>query len=140
MLDSNGWKFLWIVISVGSIWGCAEAVSSRRISETDNRILTQADSGKTVEMHVGEIFQISLKGNPTTGYTWHVRDTDETVIRQTGDPVHVADSGLMGAGGKTTFRFQVIRAGDVSLILDYRRSFENRPEPEKRFIIRIIIR
>ncbi|MGD9975340.1 MAG: protease inhibitor I42 family protein [Desulfatirhabdiaceae bacterium] len=140
MFDSNRWKSLWIVISVGSIWGCAQAISSRQISEVNDRILTEADAGKTVEMHVGEIFQISLRGNPTTGYTWHVRDTDETVIRQTGDPVHVADSGLMGAGGKTTFRFQAIRAGEVFLILDYRRSFENKPEPEKQFEIRLIIR
>jgi len=100
LVYSNGWKLIWIIISAWSIWGCAEVIPHQPLSETDNQILTEADQGRTVELRVGESFQVVLSGNPTTGYTWGLQNFDGKTIRLTGEPVHIADSPMIGANGK----------------------------------------
>jgi len=32
--------------------------------------LSEKDLGTTVKMNVGDVFEVVLKGNPTTGYIW----------------------------------------------------------------------
>jgi len=72
---------------------------------------------------VGDMLEVRLPGNPTTGYTWQAVAAPAQ-LRQQGEPVHHSDSQLIGAGGITSFKFSVTAAGDGTLDLAYRRPWE----------------
>ena len=101
--------------------------------------LTQADSGSTVTLHPGDTLEIVLPGNPTTGYTWEVKPGAEALLKQKGDPEFAPDSKALGAGGRTTIRFDVIAAGKASLVLIYHRTFEQAVPPLRNFGIRVVV-
>jgi predicted secreted protein len=101
--------------------------------------LTEADAGSTIKLHPGDILEIALPANPTTGYTWEVRSGAEAVLTQKGVPEFKRDSTLLGAGGLMTFRFDVVAVGDVPLTLIYHRTFEPGVPPLKTFAIKVSV-
>jgi predicted secreted protein len=101
--------------------------------------LTQADSGSTVKLHPGDILEIVLSSNPTTGYTWHVRPGSEAVLKQRGEPEFKPDSNVLGSGGRMTFRFDAVAVGEVPLTLLYQRTFEPGVPPLQTFAINVSV-
>jgi predicted secreted protein len=99
--------------------------------------LAQADSGATVKLHPGDILEIVLSSNPTTGYTWEVQPGSEAVLRLRGEPEFRPDSNVLGSGGRMTFRFDAVAVGEVPLALLYWRAFEPGVPPLQRFAINV---
>jgi inhibitor of cysteine peptidase len=95
-------------------------------------LLDTTDNGTTITVRTGDVLTIVLKGNPTTGYTWEsaLSEQDAAVLEQMGEPVYVADSDLIGAGGTFTFRFKALKAGEAVLTLNYARPWESVPALE----------
>jgi len=100
---------------------------------------TEADSGKTVEIKTGGSFNISLEGNPSTGYIWSVASKRTPVINQIGDPEFKPKTKLIGSGGMTTFHFKGAGAGKTALRLFYHRPWEKEKEPAKTFQLNITV-
>jgi inhibitor of cysteine peptidase len=94
--------------------------------------LDSEDSGTTITVKVGDIIQVVLKGNPTTGYTWtpSLSEQDASILEQMGEPGYVSDSNLIGAGGTYTYRFKALKAGEATLKLVYARVWESVPPLE----------
>ena len=80
-----------------------------------------------IKLDVGSIFSVSLKSNPTTGYTWATYDQDleksgllnvlkylDQEYKQNPNP-----RGLLGVGGVSKLRFEVIGEGKGPLHLFY---------------------
>jgi inhibitor of cysteine peptidase len=101
--------------------------------------LTHADSGSTITLHPGDTLEIVLPGNPTTGYTWELKTGSEALLKQQGEPVFTPDSKALGAEGRMTFRFDVVAIGKGSLVLLYRRPFEQGIKPLRTFGIRVVV-
>jgi len=101
--------------------------------------LTHADSGSTITLHPGDTLEIVLPGNPTTGYTWEVKPGSEALLKQKGEPTFMPDSKALGSGGRMTFRFDVVAAGKVPLVLIYHRTFEPQVQPLRTFGIRVLV-
>jgi predicted secreted protein len=101
--------------------------------------LTHADSGSTITLHPGDTLEIVLQGNPTTGYTWEVKPGSEALLKQKGDPEFTPDTKALGAGGRTTIRFDVIAVGKAPLVLIYHRNFEQAVPPLRNFGIRVVV-
>jgi inhibitor of cysteine peptidase len=100
--------------------------------------LTEADNGKQVTAKVGDTVEVTLAGNPTTGYSWtsSMSDADKAVLQQQGEPVYVqqsTDPSVVGAGGTFTFTFKAIAAGQATIKLDYARLFETGVAPIQTF-------
>jgi inhibitor of cysteine peptidase len=92
-----------------------------------------------VEVRVGHVIEITLAGNPTTGYRWEVADPANGVLEQIGEPQYAADSDALGAGGKFTFRFRAVAKGRAALRLVYHRPFEKSAPPEETFTVTIVV-
>ena len=94
------------------------------------------DNGQTVAMGVGDALQITLPENRSTGYVWSVVTNDETVLRPTDEPAYVIEGEAMpGAGGRVTFAFTAVGAGEVSLQLINARPAETAVEPAETFAL-----
>ncbi len=100
-------------------------------------------NGGSVELKSGQALAVTLESNPSTGYAWVVDEVDPALLRQEGDaeyqPDKTAGENIVGAGGTETFRFSAIAAGETTLKLVYRRSWETGIEPAQIFSVQVKI-
>ena len=105
--------------------------------------LAEADNGKAYTVKVGDTIEVTIPGNPTTGFGWTaaLAEKDAALVQQVGEPVYAAeatDETIVGAGGTYTFTFKAVAKGQADLKLVYSRSWESVP-PEKTFSVRLTI-
>ena len=101
---------------------------------------TATEQVTSLEVKKGQVFQVQLKGNPTTGYGWEVAEVDEKVIQQQGEAEFKADSSLLGAGGTETLRFKAVGMGKATLKMVYRRSWEKDVAPLQTYTLEVTAR
>ena len=101
--------------------------------------LSENDSGKTVEIGVGEELEVILPGMPTTGYIWEVSSLNSNVLRP-GKADFFANDKAIGAGGMEIIKFHAIAAGESKVKLIFHRSFEPNMPPLKTFEVTVIIK
>jgi len=127
-----------VVIVLATVLGAAAVIFYLIMNKSTS--LTAADAGRQLHLHPGQTFQVTLEGNPTTGFNWLVAQVDEAVLKQVGEADFKADSNLMGAGGKITLRFQAVAGGQTGLTLAYQRPWEKDVQPEKTFTVSAVVR
>ena len=99
-------------------------------------IADENDNGQTVTMGAGDALQISLPENRSTGYVWSIVTNDEAVLRPTDEPTYAIEGEpLPGAGGRVTFTFTAVSAGEVSLQLIDARPAETAVEAAETFAL-----
>ncbi len=102
--------------------------------------LSERDTGKAIALNAGEVLEVRLSGNPTTGYQWLLDSADVSVLKPEGEPAYTPDSALLGAGGTYTFRFTAVAPGDVRLRLSYLRSWEQDTPPLRTFEVMVTVK
>ena len=101
-------------------------VGTASTGETGVTRLTAKDSGKTITVKAGEEIEISLAGNPTTGFTWNNKTAAGT-LKLSGRIYHRAGGPALGAPGMSTVKYQALKPGKAEIILEYKRVFEDKP-------------
>lgn len=122
------------LVALSLLASCSSASSATTLN------LTETDAGKSIDLKVGDTLQITLAGNPTTGYTWEALPLDPEILSQQDDPSFQADSNAVGSGGKLTLTFQAVTAGKARLELVYRRSWETGVAPLQTFEVEVTVR
>lgn len=111
-----------------------------RISEP--LTLNEEFSGKTLFVSKDfQLFSVVVEGNPSTGYSWDVKDFDHSLLKLMGEPKYTSQSStnVVGVGEKFTFNFLTQgKAGEVILDLVYLRPWESVP-PLKEFTLKVKI-
>lgn len=123
------WKWIWLVGLVAALAGCGGGEAAPE----NVFIADEADNGQAVTMAVGDVLQLMLPENPTTGYTWAVVTNDEAVLQESDAPAYETDSDAIGAGGTKTYLFQAVGAGTSVLRLVNARQQETAVEPAATF-------
>ena len=108
-------------------------------SGTSDVQISAEDAGTTIALQTGQMLLITLESNPTTGYSWHVAEIDESVLRLQGDPAFQSESDLAGAGGAETLRFKAMAAGETNLTLTYDRPWETDVEPIETYTVQVVV-
>ncbi len=100
--------------------------------------LSDADSGRTVELAVGGTLVIDLEENPSTGFTWNVREPIPAALKKKSDTyVSPEDQGLVGAAGRRILTYDVVAAGRGEITITYARSWES-VAPAKTFTVTVV--
>jgi inhibitor of cysteine peptidase len=86
--------------------------------------LTQGDDGRTVGVHMGDILQVNLPENPTTGYRWKVHECDDAILTFEGVEFHPEGTVVVGGGGVRVFEFRAVAPGTTPLQLKLLRQWE----------------
>ncbi len=107
---------------------------------TGGKEITKADNGKTIEVAKGSEVKVVLESNPTTGYSWQVKEVDAVILKQVGEAQFKADSSAVGAGGKETFTFNAASAGQTTLKMEYRRPWETDAPAAETFAVTIVVK
>ena len=100
-------------------------------------IADEDDNGQSVTMSVGDVLQLMLPENPTTGYTWAIVTNDEGVLAPSGEPAYEVESDAIGAGGTKTFMFQALAPGTSVLQMVNARQWETAVVPAETFELTI---
>jgi inhibitor of cysteine peptidase len=102
---------------------------------------TAVDNGKTVGLKTGDQVVIMLDANPSTGYTWEVKDLDASMIQQVGESgFKSSNPGLIGSGGLLTLTFKTLKAGTTTLTLVYHRPWETDVKPQDTFTLPMVVK
>ena len=101
--------------------------ASPRIAAGDKFNLTEADNGKNIEVHTGDIIRITLESNITTGYSWENADKVDKDILALDTNDYVSDPNpeeLDGVGGNTVIVYRALKPGKAKIDLVYLQSWE----------------
>ena len=104
--------------------------------------VTGQDAGNTVELRAGDILEVALVGNPSTGFGWYHQSLDTTIIEQKGDWEFTPDNsspGSVGSSGTFTLRFEAVGSGQTTLQLIYHRPFEPDTPPAQTFEVTVVV-
>ncbi len=85
--------------------------------------VSQADSGRQIQISGSQLLVVNLDSNPSTGYGWQIQGLDQAILRQVGED-WTPSSGLLGAPGTTILRFAGVAEGQTTLQLAYQRPWE----------------
>jgi len=104
------------LVACGSSDEGAGSTPSPKASTVTVEVSTAAEA-KTLSVHVGDIIDISLPGNPSTGYMWQAELDEDGVVETAGEPTFKAESDLDGASGVVTIPLKAVKAGGALVVL-----------------------
>ena len=107
-------------------------------------LLTESDSGRTLDLCVGDTIVVALSTGGTTGFDWYPRHGagDVQILAEKGDRYVVDPDSVdvrkpvAGQGGSHYFSYRVIGPGICGIALEYKRSWEKK-DPAKTFEVMI---
>jgi predicted secreted protein len=102
--------------------------------------LTQADNGHEADLHVGDILDVILPGNPSTGFQWQIDAGDNKILPQSAASEFEPATNALGSGGQVTMHFKAVAAGRTGLKLTYRRPFEKDAPPARTFQVTVNVK
>lgn len=93
--------------------------------------LTDADSGKAVDLRVGDGMAIELKEFGAAGYQWTVESSGSPALAMVGDSTRAEPepSGFVGGPVTRVLRFKAVATGQAELRLAMRRPWESQATP-----------
>jgi inhibitor of cysteine peptidase len=97
----------------------SESTPHTRLISVDEK---QKDS--TLKLSLGDQVEVSLPGNPTTGYQWVLSAVKPDILEQLGELEYKTSAPALGSGGRFTLRLKAISPGESPVELDYRRPFD----------------
>ncbi|MDO8879982.1 MAG: protease inhibitor I42 family protein [Coriobacteriia bacterium] len=120
-----------VLVAFVAATGCSES----------RAMFGQPDDGESVRVGVGQVLEVALPSNATTGYSWQVVEVP-AFLTQSGESVFEApeDDDVVGAGGTEMLRFEVTGAGSGVLLLEYRRPWESEAPARETFTLDITAR
>ncbi|ABD41775.1 conserved hypothetical protein [Methanospirillum hungatei JF-1] len=98
----------------------------------------KTDNESPIQLKVGEMTEVTLKENPTTGYTWNVSVSDGLAIVNDSF-IGPENKQIVGAGGVHMWTLEAIAPGNQTFTGVYRRSWEPPADADTTYIQRYIV-
>jgi len=103
------------------------------------RAYTEQDDGASISLSPGEVFEVRLAENPTTGYRWYLGEWDRSVLELARDEFRPPGTPRPGAGGEHVWEFAARAPGQCALRFAYRRGWES-ATPAKAFRLDVSVK
>jgi len=125
-------QLLAFVLSTLLLASCASVHNS-------TQTLTNFDSGKQVNLAVGQVFVAELPSDSTTGYRWNYLQDEQAIIEVVGKPQYLFGSAVDGSGGKEVWTFRAIKVGQQELRLDYSRPWGQKEAVMEKVSFKVVV-
>lgn len=100
------------------------------------KTFSDKDNGQTVHIKRGDLFDVRLPGNMTTGYGWTVKSISGKAVQSIGEIKYKPETtDRVGAGGEFLAHFKAAAAGKSTVKLAYARPWEKGVSPAKEFTL-----
>ena len=98
--------------------------------------LGDQDNGRTITLKAGEIVEVCLESNPSTGYSWSLlTEPNKAIVTTVSQVMEGAAVPMPGAGGTDHWKFKAVAPGETGLVLVYKRGWEKLSEEDQRFTL-----
>jgi inhibitor of cysteine peptidase len=105
------------------------------------KVLGESDNGKTADIAPGEMVEIRLPDNPTTGFKWVVASPSQPVCEVLPDSEYrPPERPVPGAPGERVWRVRATRSGICDIELHYLRPWQPAGAAAKRFTLHVRVR
>jgi inhibitor of cysteine peptidase len=104
-----------------------------------NRVVTDADNGDTLHLKMGELLELRLRSNPSTGYIWQPLPESTPLLKLVRQAQTKATEPGVGRPIVQVFLFRAARAGEGLLALRYSRPWESSAPDGKLFELHVFI-
>jgi inhibitor of cysteine peptidase len=102
--------------------------------------ISEAQTGSSVEVQVGDRVIITLEETPTSGFRWELDALDEAILEFESSDFVPADPSLLGGGGARQVSLRVKQAGSAHIALKLWRAWEGEASVTRRFEAEILAR
>jgi predicted secreted protein len=99
---------------------------------------SEIDQG--VGLEVGDMLEVVLPANLSTGYLWEVGFYNQSVLKPYGEPEIFSTSTNPGQEESQRLHFEAIGEGETQLVLLYRRSFEEEDVNQLTFQVDVTVK
>lgn len=106
--------------------------------DKNNVALSIEDGGREVSIAKGDVIEIRLPENPTTGFRWDMPPADGVEI--VADTYDISSNAAVGAASVRVFRLKAKAAGRVRLELKRHQQWETTGQADLEFSLDILIR
>ena len=121
----------------------AEKQSNNKKEKEHNVFVMSEGSETHIAVKSFEEFSIKIKSNPSTGYSWWVKEPkDEAVVKFKGRKEDEEDeeSPMFGAPSFEIFSFKALKPGETVIRLHYRRPWEKDVPPIKKHNVYVTVK
>ena len=132
--------FSLILLLMGSGNFCGEvAFADERIGDGKTVVLGKQDSGKQIDVKVGEVVEVELEAMGTAGYQWFVESLDQETLKFVSEETRIMQPGRLGAPVLMVWKFEVIKEGFTEIGMDHYRSWEGKEQSTDHFSVTLNI-
>ena len=120
--------FVTLALLAGATLAAACGSSAKKAADgrTMATAYTEANNKDTVELKVGQQIFVTLKENPSTGYSWNMKLSSGLAMVSTKFTTPKTSTQLAGAGGKRTWVLRADKSGKLKFSGAYVRSWEKK--------------
>jgi inhibitor of cysteine peptidase len=132
-----------LIIALATACCCGASIWDSAAADEKTITITDKDKDAKVELAKGDKLLVKLPANPTTGFTWVVASGESDTLKANGKPTYERadkDKKAVGGGGTQTFTFDAGSAGEVEIVLHYKRPFEKDKEPAKTYKFKVVVK
>jgi len=117
-------------------------LSTQITGAPEARVPEYSDPARPVKTRIGSHFVIVLDSNPTTGYGWQLGESFDKTMFEVTEIRYEPSNGkrLAGAGGKQTWMFRALCAGNAVIDFEYLRPWEKDIPPVKKVRFAVTVR
>src|SRR5689334_20302926 len=102
---------LLLLLSLTLLIACSSSTQSSTQSSTIR--LTEADNERSIEVHKGDVLEVKLPANPTTGFQWEIKAVNRDILLPLGEPKFESSGNAVGSGGTVTLSFEAVGPGQT---------------------------
>ena len=97
----------------------------------------ESQSNELLEMVRGDLLDVHLTENATTGFRWRIEGAGSPVVELEHDRTVPGSNARPGGGGSRRLRFRAAAAGRTRIELVYARRVPADAQPAKKFVLRV---
>jgi len=109
------------------------------VARAATKVVTDADKGGTVTIKMGDVLEVRLSSNPTTGYEWYLQKQSTALLKLTGQSWTQPPPDHVGAPVVQILDFAPTAKGTGVLLLHYVRSWEPPDPNEEQYSLHVTI-
>ena len=103
------------------------------------KVVTDADNGGTVTIKMGDVLEVRLSANPSTGYMWYLQKESTTLLKTMSQTQTQPTEPGVGRPVEQIFEYAPKATGTGVLQLHYVRSWESPKPNDEQFSLHVTI-
>ncbi|MGA2206940.1 MAG: protease inhibitor I42 family protein [Terracidiphilus sp.] len=114
-------------------------VCGSTMASAATKVVTDADKGSSIVLKMGDVLEVRLNSNPTTGYAWYVHKQSTPLLKPSGESQTQSTQPGVGRPIVQIFKFATAGKGTGVLLLHYVRSWEPPDPNEEQYSLHVTI-